>query len=87
MSLNFGQIPPLTRELAALKCLKNLLVTRTCIIPWMSLNLGQIRPLTTELAALEHLKKPRPIMGKVASLLFSVVFGPILLASLECLKN
>ena len=70
-SLNFGQIPPLTTELAALGRLKNrchhvisvdidpifsnLLVTRTCIILWMSSNFGQIGPPTTELAALERL--------------------------------
>ena len=73
MSLNLGQIPPLTMELAALERLKidvttfsplllirsfsNLQVMRTCIISWMSLNFGQIRLPTTELAALERLKK------------------------------
>ena len=73
MSLNLGQIPPLTMELAALEGLKNrrhhffsvaidlilfkLAVMRTCIISWMSSNFGQIRLPTTELAALERRKK------------------------------
>ena len=68
MSLNLGQIPPLTMALAALERLKidvttfsplllirsfsNLQVIRTCIISWMSSNFGQIWPPTTELAAL-----------------------------------
>ena len=72
MSLNFGQIPPLTTELAALERLKNrchhvisvdidpiffkLAVTRTCLILWMSSNFGQIGPPTTELAGLVHLR-------------------------------
>ena len=73
MSLNLGQIPPLTMELAALERLRNwrhhlsplllirsfsnLQVMRTCIISWMSLNFGQIWPPTKELAALERRKK------------------------------
>ena len=73
MSLNLGQIPPLTMELAALERLKNrrhhffsvsidpilfkLAVMRTCIISWMSSNFGQIRLPTTELAAVERRKK------------------------------
>ena len=73
MSLNLGQIPPLTMELAALEHLKNrrhhffsvaidpilfnLQVIRTCVISWMSSNFGQIGPQTTELAALERRKK------------------------------
>ena len=58
MSLNLGQIPPLTMELAALERLKidvttfsplllirsfsNLQVMRTCIISWMCSIFGQI---------------------------------------------
>ena len=69
-SLNLGQIPPLTMELAALERLKNrrhhlvfirsfsnLQVMRTGIISWMSSNFGQIWLQTTELAALERRKK------------------------------
>ena len=64
MSLNLGQIPPLTMELAALERLKidvttfspllltqsfsNLQVMRTCVISWRSSNFGQIGPPTTE---------------------------------------
>ena len=73
MSLNLGQIPPLTMELAALERLKNrhphffsvaidlilsnLQVMRTCIISQMSSNFGQIGPPATELAALQRRKK------------------------------
>ena len=73
MSLNLGQIPPLTMELSALERLKidvatfsplllirsfsNLQVMRTCIISWMSSKFGQIWPPTTELAAFERRKK------------------------------
>ena len=73
MSLNLGQMPPLTKELAALERLKidvttfspllliqsisNLQVMRTCIISSMSSNFGQIGPPTSELAALERRKK------------------------------
>ena len=58
MSLNLGQIAPLTMELAALEHLRNrrhhfvsvaidpilfnLQVMRTCIIIWMGSNFGQI---------------------------------------------
>ena len=72
MSLNLGQVPPLTMELAALERLKidvttfsplllirsfsKLQVMRTCIISWMSSNFGQIGRLITELAALERRK-------------------------------
>ena len=73
MSLNFGQIPPLTTKLAALERLKidvttfsllllirsflNLQVMRIYIISRMSSNFNQIGSLTVELAALERLKK------------------------------
>ena len=68
---NFGQIWPLTVELAALECLKNkyfvapstligsssfLKETRITITSWMGSNWSQIRPWTAELAALECLK-------------------------------
>ena len=72
MRLNFGQVPPLTTELAALERLKNrrhhvisvdidpiffkLAGNKECIILCMSLNFGQIGPPTTELAALERLR-------------------------------
>ena len=64
MSLNLGQIPPLTIELAALERLKNRRHHFFSIaidpilfkLAGMNLNFGQIPPLTTELAALEHLK-------------------------------
>ena len=69
MRLNFGQITPLTTELAALERLKNRChqVISVDIDPiffklagnkilWMSSNFGQIGPPTTELAALEHLR-------------------------------
>ena len=73
MSLNLGQIPPLTMELAALERLKNRRhhFFSVAIDPilfkltgnedmhniFMSLNFGQIGPPTTELAALERRKK------------------------------
>ena len=64
ISLNFGQIPPQTTELAALERLKNRChhVISVDIDPiffklaGMSLNFGQIGPPTTELAALERLR-------------------------------
>ena len=72
MSLNFGQILPLTTELAALERLKNRChhVISVDIDPIFfklagnkdmhnimnSLNFGQIGPPTTELAALERLR-------------------------------
>ena len=71
MSLDFGQIPPLTTELAALERLKNRChhVISVDIDPIffklagnkdmhniMSSNFGQIGPPTTELAALERLR-------------------------------
>ena len=63
-SSNFGQIGPLTTELAALERLKNfpiessskLLVTRTDIKAWLSLISGLIRSLILELLALEWWK-------------------------------
>ena len=65
MSLNFGQIPTLTTELA-----------RTCIILWMSSNFGQIGPRTMELAALERLRNTPIdlIMGKMVFPLFLCCF-------------
>ena len=71
MSLNFGQIPPLTTELAALERLKNRchhvisfdidpiffkLAGNKDMHNIMSSNFGQIGPPTTELAALERLR-------------------------------
>ena len=70
MSLNFGQIPPLTMESAALERLKNrchhiISVDIDSIffklagnkdMHNMGSNFGQIGPPTTELAALEHLR-------------------------------
>ena len=87
-SLNLGQIPPLTMELAALERLKidvttfsplllirsfsNLQVMRTCIISWTSSNFG---PPTTELAALERRKKfPQTYNGKNEVITFSRLF-------------
>ena len=73
MSLNFGQIPPLTTELAALERLKNRChhVISVDIDPIFfklagnkdmhnimnETNFGQIGPPTRELAGLERLKK------------------------------
>ena len=73
MSLNLGQIPPLTLELAALERLKNQRhhFFSIAIDPILfkltgnenmhnildELNFGQIGPPTTELAALERRKK------------------------------
>ena len=73
MSLNLGQIPPLTKELAALERLKNRRhhFFSVAIDPILfklagnedmhnileSSNFGQIGPPTTELAALELRKK------------------------------
>ena len=69
MSLNFGQIPPLITELAALERLKNRChhVISVDIDPIFFklagnknmhniMNFGQIGPPTTELAALEGLR-------------------------------
>ena len=69
MSSNFGQIPLLTTELAALECLKNrcrhLFSVAIDQIHFKLVgnedmhnisNFGQIWPPTTELSALEHLK-------------------------------
>ena len=72
MSLNFGQIPPLTTELAALERLKNRChhVTAVDIDPIFfklagnkdmhnimnEFDFGQIGPPTTESAALERLR-------------------------------
>ena len=72
MSLNFGQIPPLTTELAALEGLKNRChhVISVDIDPIFfklagnkdmhnimnEFEIGQIGPPTTELAALERLR-------------------------------
>ena len=71
MSLNYGQIPPLTTELAALERLKNRChhVISVDIDPIffklagnedmhniMNENFGQIGPPTSELAALERLR-------------------------------
>ena len=75
MSLNFGQIPPLTTELAALERLKNRChhVISVDIDPIFiklagnkdmhnimnEFEFGQIGPPTTELAALERLRNTR----------------------------
>ena len=69
MSLNFGQIPPLTTELAALERLKNRChhVISVDIDPIFFklagnkdmhniMNFGQIGPPTTELVALERIR-------------------------------
>ena len=71
-SLNFGQIPPLTTQLAALECLKNRChhIISVDIDPIFfklagnknmhnimnEFEFGQNGPPTTELAALEHLR-------------------------------
>ena len=70
MSLNIGQIPPLTTELADLERLKidvttfsrlllirsflNLQVMRTYMISWISSKFDQIKPSTMQLAALDR---------------------------------
>ena len=69
MSSDFGQIPLLTTELAALEGLRNQwhhfysiaigqihLKTKACILSRTSSNFGQIGQLTTELADLERQK-------------------------------
>ena len=71
MSLDFGQVPPLTTELAALERLKHrchhvisvdidpiffILAGNKDMHNIMSSNFGQIGPPTTELAALERLR-------------------------------
>ena len=63
MSLNFGGIPPLTGELAALapsfliRSFSFMQVRRSTIISRTSSKFGKIRPYTAELAALERSKK------------------------------
>ena len=61
MSLDFGQVPPLTTELAALERLKNrchhvISVDIDPIFFKLACNKDQIGPPTTELAALERLR-------------------------------
>ena len=99
MSSNFGQIPPLNTDLAALEHLKNrsstfsrlllirsflgLHVLRPCIISWMSLKFGQIRQLTRELASLACLKSRSPLF------LSCYMYDPILfkLAGFKNMNN
>ena len=89
MSLNFGQIPPLTTELAALERLKNRChhVISVDIDPIFlklagnkdmhnimnEFEFGQIGPPTTELAALERLRNT-PIDLIMGKMVFPLFF-------------